>query len=69
MNVAHGGGFYQDDIDWVKSLNGKGILTTGQVRGGTIVSEGRLGDAGVFGTGKGVGRGDSLRPKWIVEPR
>lgn len=42
MNVAHGGGFYQDDHDWVKSLNGKGILTTGQVRGGTVVSEGRL---------------------------
>ncbi|AHG19488.2 hypothetical protein Z042_07575 [Chania multitudinisentens RB-25] len=42
MNVAHGGGFYQDDNDWVKSLNGKGILTTGQVRGGTVVSEGRL---------------------------
>lgn len=37
INQTHGGGFYMDDDDWVKSVNGKGIMTAGKIR-----AEGRL---------------------------
>lgn len=42
MNETHGGGFYMDDDNWIKSVNGKGIMTSGQVDGGTVRAEGRL---------------------------
>jgi Bacterial shufflon protein, N-terminal constant region len=42
LNEDHGGGFYMDDNNWVKSVNGKGISTTGQLNGGTIFSNGRM---------------------------
>ncbi|AXF79008.1 shufflon system plasmid conjugative transfer pilus tip adhesin PilV (plasmid) [Erwinia tracheiphila] len=42
LNEAHGGGLYMDDNDWIKSVNGKGISTTGQLKGGTVRSDGRL---------------------------
>lgn len=42
INEDHGGGMYMDDNDWIKSVNGKGIYTSGQLRGGAVVSEGRL---------------------------
>ena len=32
MNETHGGGFYMDDDSWVKSINGKGIYTAGQLK-------------------------------------
>lgn len=41
MNETHNGGFYMDDDNWVKSLNGKGIYTSGQLKGGTVRSDGR----------------------------
>lgn len=41
-NQTHNGGFYMDDDDWVKSLNGKGISTTGQLKGGTVRADDRL---------------------------
>ncbi|WP_235424028.1 shufflon system plasmid conjugative transfer pilus tip adhesin PilV [Citrobacter koseri] len=41
-NETHGGGFYMDDDNWVKSLNGKGIMTSGELDGGTVRAEGRL---------------------------
>lgn len=41
-NQTHQGGFYMDDDSWVKSLNGKGISTTGQLKGGTVHADGRL---------------------------
>lgn len=37
-----GGGIYQSDANWVRVLNNKGLLTGGQVRGGTLQSDGRV---------------------------
>ncbi|MBE3289174.1 shufflon system plasmid conjugative transfer pilus tip adhesin PilV [Enterobacter cloacae complex sp. P31C] len=42
MNATHGGGWYMSDDDWMRSLNDKNIYTGGQVRAGTILSNGRL---------------------------
>lgn len=42
LNEAHGGGLYMDDNDWIKSVNGKGIYTSGQLKGGTVRSDGRI---------------------------
>lgn len=42
LNEAHGGGFYMDDNDWIRSVNNKGIYTGGQLKGGTVRADGRL---------------------------
>lgn len=42
MNSTHAGGFYMSDSNWIRSLNNKGIYTGGEVRAGSITSEGRL---------------------------
>lgn len=42
MNEAHGGGLYMDDNSWIKSVNGKGIMTSGQLKGGSVRSDGQL---------------------------
>ncbi|CAI2793380.1 Tfp pilus assembly protein PilE [Serratia grimesii] len=42
LNEDHGGGLYMDDNDWIKSVNGKGIYTSGQLKGGTVRSDSRL---------------------------
>lgn len=42
INEDHGGGMYMDDNDWIKSVNGKGIYTSGQLRGGTVRADGRM---------------------------
>ncbi|MDX6041265.1 shufflon system plasmid conjugative transfer pilus tip adhesin PilV [Scandinavium lactucae] len=42
LNEDHGGGLYMDDNNWIKSLNGKGIFTTGQVQAGSVQSNGRM---------------------------
>jgi type II secretory pathway pseudopilin PulG len=36
LNETHGGGLYMDDSDWIKSVNGKGIYTTGKLRAGLL---------------------------------
>ena len=41
-NETYGGGFYMSDTDWVRAINDKNIYTAGQVRGGTVRSDGRL---------------------------
>ncbi|CAI2156276.1 shufflon system plasmid conjugative transfer pilus tip adhesin PilV [Serratia entomophila] len=41
LNEDHGGGLYMDDNDWIKSVNGKGIYTSGQLKGGTVRADGR----------------------------
>lgn len=41
LNEEHAGGLYMDDNDWIKSVNGKGIYTSGQLKGGTVRSDGR----------------------------
>lgn len=42
LNEEHGGGLYMDDDDWIKSVNGKGISTSGPIKGGTIHADERL---------------------------
>ena len=42
LNETYGGGFYMSDDQWVRSVNNKNIYTAGQVRGGTVRSDGRL---------------------------
>lgn len=42
MNEDHSGGLYMDDNNWIKSLNGKGIYTSGQLKGGSVRADGRL---------------------------
>ncbi|MEI9531665.1 shufflon system plasmid conjugative transfer pilus tip adhesin PilV [Enterobacter hormaechei] len=42
MNATHGGGWYMSDNDWMRSLNNKNVYTGGEVRGGSLTSEGRL---------------------------
>lgn len=42
LNEDHGGGLYMDDSDWLKSVNGKGIYTSGELKGGRVTSDGRL---------------------------
>lgn len=42
INETHQGGFYMDDDYWIKSWQGKGIVTAGEIRAGTLYSEGRL---------------------------
>jgi Tfp pilus assembly protein PilE len=43
LNATHGGGLTMTDDDWVRSVNNKGIYTGGQLRGGSVHAEGRLG--------------------------
>ena len=33
LNETHGGGWYMQDSDWIRALNGKNIYTTGKLRG------------------------------------
>lgn len=42
MNATHGGGWYMSDNDWMRSLNNKSVYTGGEIRGGSLTSEGRL---------------------------
>jgi len=42
QNSTWGGGFYMSDSDWIRAVNNKNIFTGGQVRGGTVRSDGRL---------------------------
>lgn len=42
LNEDHAGGLYMDDNDWIKSVNGKGIYTSGTLKGGTVRSDRRL---------------------------
>lgn len=42
MNATHGGGWYMSDDDWMRSLNNKNVYTGGQVRAGSLTSDGRL---------------------------
>lgn len=37
MNITHGGGFTMTDSQWIRAVNGKGITTTGEIKGGKSV--------------------------------
>lgn len=42
LNETYQGGFYMSDNSWVRAVNNKGIYTGGQIRGGSLQSDGRL---------------------------
>lgn len=42
LNNSWGGGFYMSDSDWIRAVNNKGLYTAGQIKGGTVRSDGRL---------------------------
>jgi len=48
----HQGGFFMSDDDWIRTFNDKGIYTGGQVKGGTVRSDGRLSTGDVIGLDK-----------------
>jgi hypothetical protein len=48
MNETYGGGFYMSDSQWVRSVNNKGIYTGGQVRGGSVRSDGDVSAGGIL---------------------
>lgn len=41
-NSSYGGGWYMTDTSWIRAYNNKGIVTSGEVRGGTIHSTGNV---------------------------
>ncbi|ELD2083758.1 shufflon system plasmid conjugative transfer pilus tip adhesin PilV [Enterobacter hormaechei] len=48
INESHGGGFYMSDNDWVRSVNNKNISTGGQMRAGSLRSDGDVSAGGVL---------------------
>ncbi|MEN3262805.1 shufflon system plasmid conjugative transfer pilus tip adhesin PilV [Sodalis endosymbiont of Spalangia cameroni] len=62
LNEAHGGGFYMDDNDWIRSVNNKGIYTGGQLKGGTVRADSRL------STGEFLQLDGTAQPGWGCSP-
>ncbi|EGS6514344.1 shufflon system plasmid conjugative transfer pilus tip adhesin PilV [Salmonella enterica] len=48
MDETHGGGFYMTDNEWIRSLNNKNIYTGGQLKGGSVRSDGDLSAGGIL---------------------
>ncbi|WP_167854275.1 shufflon system plasmid conjugative transfer pilus tip adhesin PilV [Escherichia sp. E1130] len=48
----HQGGFFMSDDDWIRTFNNKNIYTSGQIKGGTLRSDGRLSAGDVIGLDK-----------------
>ncbi|EBG1930747.1 shufflon system plasmid conjugative transfer pilus tip adhesin PilV [Salmonella enterica] len=48
MDETHGGGFYMTDNEWILSLNNKSIYTGGQLKGGSVRSDGDLSAGGIL---------------------
>lgn len=48
LNETYGGGFYMSDDQWVRSVNNKNIYTGGQLRGGSVRSDGDVSAGGVL---------------------
>jgi len=48
LNETYGGGFYMSDNDWVRSVNNKNIYTGGQMRAGSLRSDGDVSASGVL---------------------
>jgi len=48
LNETYGGGFYMSDNDWVRSVNNKNIYTAGQMRAGSLRSDGDVSAGGVL---------------------
>ncbi len=66
MNSTHGGGFYMSDSNWIRSLNNKGIYTGGQIKAGTVTSEGRLSTGEHLKLDKIIVQGSSCSPNGLV---
>ncbi|EBP0138878.1 shufflon system plasmid conjugative transfer pilus tip adhesin PilV [Salmonella enterica] len=48
MDETHGGGFYMTDNEWILSLNNKSIYTGGQLKGGSVRSDGDVSAGGIL---------------------
>lgn len=48
MDETHGGGFYMTDNEWIRSLNNKSIYTGGQLKGGSVRSDGDVSAGGIL---------------------
>ncbi len=35
-NITYGGGFTMTDSQWIRAVGGKGIITTGEIKGGKV---------------------------------
>ncbi|WP_290603631.1 shufflon system plasmid conjugative transfer pilus tip adhesin PilV [Arsenophonus sp. ENCA] len=64
LNEAHGGGFYMNDNDWIRSVNNKGIYTGGQLKGGTVRADGRLSTDEFLH----LGEKNAVQPGWGCSP-
>lgn len=65
-NGTYGGGFYMSDNDWVRVLNNKNIYTAGQIRGGSVRSDGRLSTGEVLQLDGVSGEGGGCSPNGLI---
>jgi hypothetical protein len=42
LNSTYGGGWYMSDSTWIRAVNNKGILTAGDIEGGTLIADNQL---------------------------
>ncbi len=47
-NITYGGGFTMTDSQWIRAVGGKGIITTGEIKGGKVSSGGQSGPTVAF---------------------
>nr|AAL05526.2 PilV [Escherichia coli] len=71
MNITHGGGFSMTDSQWIRAVNGKGITTTGEIKGGkvsggTVRSDGRLSTGEYLQLDKTATAGTKCAPDGLV---
>ncbi|HDJ0761844.1 TPA: shufflon system plasmid conjugative transfer pilus tip adhesin PilV, partial [Escherichia coli] len=71
MNITHGGGFTMTDSQWIRAVNGKGITTTGEIKGGkvsggTVRSDGRLSTGEYLQLDKTATAGTKCAPDGLV---
>ena len=50
-NITYGGGFTMTDSQWIRAVGGKGIITTGEIKGGKV-SAGTVRSNGRHSTGE-----------------
>lgn len=66
MNSTYGGGLYMSDNAWLRSLNNKGIYTGGEIRAGTVHSEGDLLSGGTLQLNKVNLPGNACTPAGAI---
>jgi hypothetical protein len=61
-----GGGLYMSDSQWIRTYNGKSIYSSGEIKGNTVTSEGRM-TTGEFLQMNGVaGEGNGCSPNGLL---